>query len=396
MTSAQPAAATSAPRVRAPHLYEVDVVRILTFACVIAVHTTSHTAAADDVGLYALLGLVHFTREVFFALSGFVLVYSYLSKPVPMKKFWPRRFLLVGVPYVVWSAIYFVSANIYSPYGTIPEMVGRFALKLVTGNAWYHLYFLLVTMQVYLLVPVIVWLIRKTRGHHVALLVTAGVFQLALTAVYAYVPDLPEWLGGYAKVYFFSYLFFILLGAVAADHAQQLLAWVRGHRALIGWVTLATGLVTLGVFAFQHLALGFSLYRSGTPLQPILMVWSVAVGLGFLAVGSWWADRRRPTSFVARGVDVASDRSFGIFLSHPLVLWILLWVGGDWVPNHVATPWLTLVAYVVVLVGAAAITELARRSPVSLPLTGRPWIYRRTKPRPAAVASPGAGGPPPD
>ena len=174
-----------------------------------------------------------------------------------------------------------------------------------------------------------------------------------------------------------------------------MLAWVRGHRGLIGWLTLATGLVTLGVFAFQYLVLGFSLYRSGTPLQPILMLWSVAVGLGFLAIGSWWAERRRPGSVVARGVDVASDRSFGIFLSHPLVLWILLWVGGDWVPDHVAKPWLTPVAYVVVLVGAIGITELARRSPVSLPLTGRPWLYRRTKARPAAV-SPGAGGPPPD
>jgi len=395
VTAATPTPQASAPRVRAPHLYEIDVVRILTFACVIAVHTTSHTVATDDVGLYAFLGLVHFTREVFFALSGFVLVYSYLSKPVPMTKFWPRRFLLVGVPYVVWSAIYFVSANLYHPVGTPLEMLGRFGIKLVTGTAWYHLYFLLVTMQVYLLVPAIVWVIRKTRGHHGVLLAVAGVFQVALTAVYAYVPGLPEWLSGYAKVYFFSYLFFILLGAVAADHAQRMLAWVRGHRGLIGWLTLATGLVTLGVFAFQYLVLGFSLYRSGTPLQPILMLWSVAVGLGFLAIGSWWAERRRPGSVVARGVDVASDRSFGIFLSHPLVLWILLWVGGDWVPDHVAKPWLTPVAYVVVLVGAIGITELARRSPVSLPLTGRPWIYRRTKARPAAV-SPGAGGPPPD
>ena len=118
MTAVTPGTQTSAPRARAPHLYEVDVVRILTFACVIAVHTTSHTVASDDIGLYSLLGLVHFTREVFFALSGFVLVYSYLSKPVPMKKFWSRRFLLVGVPYVVWSAIYFVSSNLYHPVGT--------------------------------------------------------------------------------------------------------------------------------------------------------------------------------------------------------------------------------------------------------------------------------------
>ena len=51
---------------RPRHLYEVDVLRILTFACVIGVHTTSHTVADDDVPLNALLGLLHFTRLVFF------------------------------------------------------------------------------------------------------------------------------------------------------------------------------------------------------------------------------------------------------------------------------------------------------------------------------------------
>ncbi|HEY0259594.1 MAG TPA: acyltransferase [Lacisediminihabitans sp.] len=380
------------PRPRAPRLYEIDVVRILTFACVIAVHTTSHTVAADDVGLYAFLGLVHFTREVFFALSGFVLVHSYLARPVPMRTFWPRRFLLVGVPYLVWSAIYFAASNLHSPKGTALDMLVRFLQHVVTGTSWYHLYFLLVTMQVYLLVPVIVWLVRRTRGHHGVLLAAAGAFQLLLTAYYAYLP-LPAWLSGYSKVYFFSYLFFILLGAVSADHSTALFGWVRGHRPLIGFITLATGLLTLAVFAFQHFVLGFSLYHSGTPLQPILMVWSAAVGLAFLAIGSYWADRRRAGSLSARGVDVASDRSFGIFLSHPLILWVLLWVGDDWLPRTVAKPWLTLVAYVVVVVGSVILTELARRSPLSLALTGRPSARRK---RPLTPAQADAGAVPPD
>ncbi|MEK6344876.1 MAG: acyltransferase family protein, partial [Curtobacterium sp.] len=90
---------------RPRHLYEVDVLRILTFACVIGVHTTSHTAATDDVGLAALLGLLHFTRLVFFSLTAFVLVYSYEIRPRPMAQFWPKRFLLVGVPYLAWSFV---------------------------------------------------------------------------------------------------------------------------------------------------------------------------------------------------------------------------------------------------------------------------------------------------
>jgi peptidoglycan/LPS O-acetylase OafA/YrhL len=107
------------------------------------------------------------------------------------------------------------------------------------------------------------------------------------------------------------------------------------------------------------------------------MVWAVCVGLGFLAVGTWWADRRRPGSRFARAVDRVSDRSFGIFLSHPLVLWVLLWVGGDWVPDNVSKPWLTLVAYVVVILVAYLIADLSRRTPLSLPLAGRRFAPSR-------------------
>lgn len=370
----------AAPPVRGPrkHLWEVDIVRILTFLCVIAVHTTSHTVASNDLPLYLLLGLMHFTRNVFFALTAFVLVYSYLYNPVPMRKFWPRRFLLVGVPYLVWSVIYFASSNIYNgAHSSIGTLTLRLLGHILTGTAWYHLYFLLVTMQVYLLVPVILWLIRKTRGHHTLLLVVSGIIQLGIVTCYFYFPGTVAFLDGDTKQFFFSYIFFIIAGAVAADHYQAFLPWVRAHRGLIGMIVAVTGVVTIGVFLLQ-IALGSSPSRSGTPLQPIVMVWGAAVSLGFLAVGTWWADRRNPTGRGTRFVAIASDRSFGIFLSHPLFIWILLWIGNDWLENTIAKPWLTLVTYVLVIACAIGLTEVARRTPLSLPLTGRQF---RQKPK---------------
>jgi peptidoglycan/LPS O-acetylase OafA/YrhL len=353
------------------HLWEVDVVRILTFLCVIAVHTTSHTVAADNLGLYLLLGTLHFTRNVFFALTAFVLVYSYLHRPVSMRKFWPKRFLLVGVPYVVWSLIYFVASNLHSPTShTFGQLTLDFLGHLFTGTAWYHLYFLLVTMQVYLLLPVILWVVRKTRGHHWRLLGISLAAQLVIVALYFYWPSTVAFLHGYTKEYFFSYEFFILAGAVAADHSAEFLAWVRGHRPLIAWVVLATGLLANGVFLIQ-IASGMSYSKTGTPLQPMIMVWGIAVSFGFLALGTLWSDRRKPDGFGTKFVRLASDRSFGIFLSHPLAIWILLWIGDDFVESAVPKPWLTPVIYLLVIASAISITEVARRTPLSLPLSGR-------------------------
>ncbi|HEX4442487.1 MAG TPA: acyltransferase [Galbitalea sp.] len=384
-------ASDGAPGVRRPrkHLWEVDVVRILTFLCVIAVHTTSHTIASSDLPLYLLLGLLHFTRNVFFALTAFVLVYSYLHKPVPMRKFWPRRFLLVGVPYVVWSVIYFTASNIYNQsHSSIGALALRLLNHILTGTAWYHLYFLLVTMQVYLLVPIILWLIRKTRGHHTALLVVTGAVQLVIVALYFYWPSTVSFLSGYTKEYFFSYIFFIIAGAVAADHYREFLPWVRRHRGAITIGVAVVAVVTLGVFLIQ-MAFGDSAYHAGTPLQPIVMVWGVAVALGFLAFGTWWADRRKPQGFGTKFVAIASDRSFGIFLSHPMFVWVLLWIGNDWFERTVPKPWLTLVIYLLVIAGAIGVTEIFRRTPLSLPLTGREFRAKpkhHEEPTPAASA----------
>jgi peptidoglycan/LPS O-acetylase OafA/YrhL len=363
----------------APRLYEIDVVRILTFACVIGVHTTSHTVASDDLGLYGLLALLHFTREVFFALTAFVLAYSYFSKPRPFVRTVPRRLLLVAVPYVTWSLIYFVSSNLRSPHYTLGEATVSFLQHLVEGTAWYHLYFLLVTMQVYVLFPVFLWIIEKTKGRHAVLLAVTGAYQLVFTWFLRYSPHSLGWIAENPKSLFITYLFFVFLGAVAAFHAREFLAWVRAHRRLIAVVTAATGLAMLAFFGIS-IASGVSYYRAGTPLQPALMVWSVAVGLGFLALGTWWSDRRDPESRIARAVTVISDRSFGIFLAHPIVLWLLLWVGDDWVEGHIPTPWLTLVAYVVVVLLAYVVSTLARRTPASLALAGRPF---KRRPRPA-------------
>ncbi|HEX3678351.1 MAG TPA: acyltransferase [Galbitalea sp.] len=380
----------SAPVAAPPRqrLWEIDVVRILTFLCVIGVHTISHTSAPDNISLFMLLGLVHFTRDVFFALTAFVLVFTYFKKPVPMRQFWPRRFLLVGVPYLAWSVIYFFSKLAYTGTSASPGAIaGQFLLDIVTGKAWYHLYFLLVTMQVYLLLPVVVGLIRRTRGHHALVLAVVGALQLVIVGCYFYFPQMVSGLTHYKDEYFFSYIFFIVAGAAAADHREALFGWVRRHRPLIAVLTVVTGVITVGVFLLQ-IAAGHSFTSAVTPLQPIVMVWAVAICFAFLAIGSVWAEPRRPDGFGTRFVNVASDRSFGIFLSHPLFIWLLLWIGNDWFEKTVAKPWLTLVIYLLVIVGAIALTELARRTPLSLPLTGRRFSGRwfRTTPRPPQPA----------
>jgi peptidoglycan/LPS O-acetylase OafA/YrhL len=350
-------------------LYELEVVRVLTFACVIAVHVISHTARGD-VPLVASLTLLHFTREAFFALTGFVLTYSYLRKPKPMREFWPKRFLLVGVPYVVWSFIYCVVSAIGKPFDP-GSFVLNFLWVTLTGKAYYHMYFLLVTMQVYLLFPLLVALVKATRRWHWLLASLAFAVQLTISAMDAYKPGSLHWINLFSNV--INYQAFVIGGAVAAYHADAVLRWVRVHARLIVIVTVLSAAAAIGGYVVQ-LQWGYSAYRAATAFQPIVIAWSAVATVALLAIGAWWVDRRPDAAHST--LDYLSDRSFGVFLAHPLVLWVLLELAGgilnSWPPVLSA-----VVAYPIVALGALGIADVSRRSILSLPLAGRPRATRR-------------------
>src|ERR1700722_4300090 len=95
----------------APHLYPLDVVRVLTVAGVIAVHSTSVLLPASSQSAGAALTVLHATREIFLMLSAFVLTYASRGAVPRAPAFWRRRVPLVAAPYTVWSAIYLLTGG---------------------------------------------------------------------------------------------------------------------------------------------------------------------------------------------------------------------------------------------------------------------------------------------
>ncbi|MDT7601391.1 MAG: hypothetical protein QOK26_3468 [Pseudonocardiales bacterium] len=75
----------------------------------------------------------------------------------------------------------------------------------------------------------------------------------------------------------------------------------------------------------------------------------------------------------------AADRSFGVFLMHPVILWLLTAAGPASPAARVPAPWNTIAVYLVAVVGALAFVEVVRRTPLSLPMTGK----RRVRTEPA-------------
>jgi peptidoglycan/LPS O-acetylase OafA/YrhL len=77
-------------------------------------HSLLWTVAAGNVTAWALVMLLHFSRTSSFFLTALLLTYSQVTRPLSTLGFWRRRYVQLGVPYLVWTAVYWVYGSIRS------------------------------------------------------------------------------------------------------------------------------------------------------------------------------------------------------------------------------------------------------------------------------------------
>ncbi|MCL8207351.1 MAG: acyltransferase [Actinomycetia bacterium] len=366
------------------HVAAIDLVRTLTILGVVSVHSTWFTNDSQNFSANAVMDVLHFTREVFLFMTAFVLFYNYYDRPLDLRRFWPRRFKLVAFPYVIWSIFYLVYG------GALRQGLGPFLATLghalLTGTAWFHLYYLLVTMQIYLAFPLLLWLVRRTEGHHRTLLVVAGVFDLVLFGVYQYwAGPLAAWLPGWLRwvvslrgQVFFTYEFFLVLGALAAVHYRAVAAWVAAHGRLVALLFVGSLVAMWAAFAVGVLVFHQSVAFASGVLQPLMVPYAAAVIGGLFWLGLKWAERRARWPRGSALVSLVADLSFGIYLVHP---WFLQQIATYLVPQVGALTRLVVTPATVLLTFAVATlaVRLIAATPLSVYLIGRetlPWPAR--------------------
>lgn len=353
------------------HLQQVDLFRVVTFAAVVGVHSLGATASPDSVAAGEVGVVLHYTREAFFLLTGFVLAHSQRDRPLQLGRFWSRRMTLVGVPYLVWSLLYTVLdwqlAGRPGP-GAAWHLLWT---GLLTGESWYHLYFLLVTLQIYALWPLLVRLRRFGTERPLPLLAAAAAATVVATG-YAHVfkpdPGAAQTWRTYGYTTVAPYLFWVIGGAVAAWHLDRVQRWAVRRRAVLSVAALASLGLTLIAYRWQ-LQIGWTPPTAADPVQPVFLLWgSGAIALQALLALAW-VRVRRPGSRATRFVLWGSSASFGVYLLHPLVLQALVGLGLTGV--RVGEPWRTLLVWAITLVVSALLVLAIRATPLSMPLTGR-------------------------
>jgi peptidoglycan/LPS O-acetylase OafA/YrhL len=390
-----------APTARPPRLPQIDVMRLLICASVVATHVVSNANPMQSVPANAVVNLLHYTRQAFFFISALVLVHVHWSdvrpdgrvvgKPGALR----RRVGVLGVPYLAWSGLYAMLglATAYS-LGASKRLPWTYFAGLLQGTDGYHMYFLLVSVEFALVFPLFLKLLHATRGHHLALFLCSGALELGTMALFHYVYQPDGWWRAIAgESSLTAYQFWLVAGGLAAIHFRTFHGWLASHKLLVGGALLAICVVSTGVF-FGDLLRGEQPEFAGRSLQPITVPLSIAAICAFYVLSRWIADQ----PWAGRLIETGTYLSFGIYLSHPAILTGLLYIqhalpGG--VTRHAVS--VTVAICVLDFALALAVSAALSRTPWSKALIGRPRLRgqgRRRAEVPADGAAPVPGASP--
>lgn len=314
---------------------QLDVFRAIAIFAVIAIHATSRTLAEtmDTSMFHPFLFINKFSQFAvpsFVFLSGFVLFYNYIDRPLSGKtlgKFYSRRLIYIIVPYLMFSLFYFGMKMTAGHSWGLPsgELAAKLGKYLLIGTAYTHLYYIIIIIQFYILFPLLLWCLQKVRQLAAWAPVIGLLLQWGFVLLNKYMTNHGYWhlSKGSLAITYFSYF---LLGAAIAVYYSTLKEWLiptrEGFRTGKGgaWIILWLLWVAAGIV---HVELWFNNYTKKTVINSLwyegfsnlhaLLSCLVLLQLSFLFYGAG-------RSFLTKLLVSAGASSFGIYLLHPVLL----------------------------------------------------------------------------
>jgi len=317
---------------RKPKILEIQSLRGLAFLAVVMQHAIAHYAAVpemqleDGVMMAILLVLSKFAVPVFVFITGLVLFYNDKDE-LHFGVFIKKRLSDIVLPYLIWSAIYYgINHGWYDLW--------QFVQLAVTGKASYHLWYVVMMMQFYLLFPlwryVVRWINHKLlgwRGAVVFLLAAMGyivlmgqVYDIGLVLQEHPIPVLTDLFNKYADRNALYYYLYFMMGAAAGLHIEMWNRIVERYK-FIYWpvfIGLYGYYVYISVGAF-YTSQGFKYnFYHVFLLRPLMAAFLISAILVVYHIAILCA--RQPTSRMNRLFTWIGLYSYGAYLAHAITL----------------------------------------------------------------------------
>ncbi|MEG6584611.1 acyltransferase [Dendrosporobacter sp. 1207_IL3150] len=370
----------------------LEYIRGISMLGVIGIHTGAYSLTNPFVNIHLFALFEIFTRfsvPIFFFVSSFGLFKNQnLNASLDFGNFMIRRLRTVLIPYVVWSLLYMLhyswvsgDLNIWKP--------NLFIKFLLFGLASYQLYFLVILLWFYSLMPLWRLVVKYICTRPLTYLSILFILQIAFNYYSSYLLS-PNFPNHYINLlvqhrlsyWVIHYVFIFLFGAVCAIHYQAFLNYLDKYKKTVTW---AFALSLTGILAFYYYLLFIKGYtpeqavNTAHQLSPIGVVYTLTATLYFFAIFSFNKISKTWSSLLSH----LGHNSYAVYLVHPIVMYYLIsYITGA---GKIMTAPITMAFFIITvaisITLAILIKKISQFIPIlSLLLTGTSTSRKSTQP----------------
>ncbi|MNH93538.1 O-acetyltransferase WecH [compost metagenome] len=366
-------------RLAKERILEIELLRGIAFAGVVFQHAVAHYGYLKDIGLAdgALLALLvilsKFAVPVFIFITGMVLFYNYDGQ-LNYRSFLGKRIKDIGAPFFIWS-VFYMFLNHALPGAGLHEVLAA-GERLITGKSSYHLWYVFMMIQFYLLFPMFrqwvrgvsdrlhpsvrPWVVAAAGAAYIGLMPLIGIIAGLFSA--ADIPVLTPLFTTYADRNVLYYLFYFLLGAAAGMNTSRWQLWVRQGQCLY-WPVF----IGFTAYFFYRLVNGFENadglhinFNGVALLQPLMVIFLTSSIFVLYRIAMALKTSGNP--ILLRMLTRISVLSYGAYLMHAGVLRLAYALEGSLFAEW-SIAFRTIIAFLLCLVMCCLLTWLLARLP---------------------------------
>lgn len=290
----------------------IEFYRGIAIIAVIGIHVTGHSLRMVEPMSLRWLALAIINRILMFAVPAFLFVSAYgntlsLTAKPDLRSFYARRLRSAGAPFLLCS----IAGILVTAWQShmLPTLCHAIHLIMI-GRGYYHLYFMVLLLELYLMLPAAVRIARKLSRNALMLFIIA--VQSLVYVIHRIMPALDGLSTSIAWC-----VAPVLLGVwCALDKPHPADRPARSAWALTG--IAACAYVSVGAASLAHPV-------NTAAYQFLEWIYGAAASWALARVCMRWSGttalpQSRSMAVVADGLAMLGRRSFVIYLIHPFVL----------------------------------------------------------------------------